>query len=145
MFTKSFYMRSIVFVLTLLVFSHLLMSSSCSKTHNPEGDCAGVACTAMFAMVSVQVTDANGQPVALDDAYTVASKTGEKIKVEQPIGAGQYVVIDDSYRQKLMNRTDDFRFIGMKNGVIVVDQAYRISADCCHVSKVSGPEAVTIK
>jgi hypothetical protein len=101
-------------------------------------------CTAIFAMVSAHVVNTSGQPVTLDEAYTISTKTGEKIKLEQQMGNGMYNVMDDSYQKQLANRSDDFRFIGIKNGVKVVDEPYRISADCCHISKVSGKDTVMV-
>jgi hypothetical protein len=99
----------------------------------------------MFAMISVQVTDAAGAPVKLDEVYTVRTGNGAKITVEQNMGEGRYTVLDDSYQKELTNITDDFRFVGIINGIKVVDEPYTLGADCCHVRKENGKEIVIVK
>jgi hypothetical protein len=102
-------------------------------------------CTAMFAMISVQVTDTNGQPLILDEHYTLRVRTGEKVTPQQQLTAGTYVILDDSYQRSLVNQTEDFRFVGKKNGTTVINETYRLSADCCHVKKESGNATIVIK
>lgn len=103
-------------------------------------------CTMMFKSVSVQVTDANGAPVLLDEAYTVRTKTKEIIRPEhQGKQDGYYVVLSDSYQKKLENQKASFRFVGKKDGKEVVNQVFVIEADCCHINRLEGPENITLK
>jgi hypothetical protein len=99
----------------------------------------------MWVSIGVTVKNAAGQPVQLDDAYTMVSKTGQRIPLERRANEGQYTVLDDSYRKELENRQDEFKFVGMKNGAKVVEETYQISADCCHVKKVSGKDVVVVQ
>jgi hypothetical protein len=86
------------------------------------------------------------KPVVFDDAYTINVSSGETIHLEaNGAGVGHYTVLDDSYRKKLQNRTDRFQFVGIKNNQRIVEELYSISADCCHVSKVSGRTEVVLK
>lgn len=71
-------MRAII-VAAVIAVSPLFMYMSCrhSTTAN-NSDCDGVMCTQMFAMVTLQVRGSDGEPVKLDDSYTLRVKTGEK-------------------------------------------------------------------
>ena len=135
----------------LLLISGLSVLAACGTTAPAtqqaaaQQSCEGVICTRMFAMVGVEVRDAAGKPVQLDDAYTLVSKSGQRIPMEQQGTDGHYTVLNDSYQKQLQNRTDQFRFVGMKNGAKVVDEPYTISADCCHVKKVEGKEVVVLQ
>jgi hypothetical protein len=96
-------------------------------------------------MVTVQVVDAAGNPVKLDEAYSIRSGTNEKINSTQESGMNNsYVVLDDSYQKKLAQSTSTFRFIGIKNSKQVIDEPFVISADCCHIKKNSGPAKIVI-
>jgi hypothetical protein len=95
-------------------------------------------------MVMVQVVDAENQSVKLDEAYTIRKRNGEKITLSQDMTEGRYVVLDDSYKGRLENSKDDFQFVGVKDGKTVVDETFQISADCCHINKVSGKETVVV-
>lgn len=117
------------------------MSQSCNKNTKPCKE--NVICTELFAMVTVHVTDKNGQDVILNDAYTIRKSTNEEIRMEQSMPNGSYIVLDDSYQKKLSNSADTFIFIGIKNKAEVVNLSYIITADCCHISKASGENEVT--
>lgn len=140
-------MRNILRLVLVTVVSSSLMSASCSRKMEPlpQKLCEGVMCTAMFTMITVSIADSNGQPVALDNYYTLRPRTGEKITSQQTLGNGSYVVLDDSYQKNLVNQSEDFRFVGIKNGLRVVDEPYRLSADCCHVKKENGRATVVAK
>jgi hypothetical protein len=99
----------------------------------------------MFAMITVQLTDTAGEPVKLDEVYTLRTGNGAKISFEQNTTGGRYTVLDDSYQKELSNITDDFRLVGIRNGVKVVDESYTLGADCCHVRKESGRDSIIVK
>ncbi len=129
-------------ILLMLVFlSPFFMASTCNK---PEKDaCVDVACTMMFAMVTVQVQEQDGSPVVLDEVYTVRKSSNETIKPQQQSAeGGHYVVLDDSYVGSLKQSVDSFTFVGMKNGQRVVEEPYVLGADCCHVRRESGKEVI---
>lgn len=122
----------------------LLLAASCQTTK--KAACApDVMCTMIFKSVTVHVLDGSGRPMLLDDAYTINVNTGETIKLEGTSTAGYYTVLDDSYQKKLQNKTAQFQFIGKKNGVRIVEETYRISADCCHIDKQSGKDEIIVK
>jgi hypothetical protein len=131
-------MQKIVLAAALLLMTPFLMASSCNK----DKSCRQAICTAIFASVMVKVETSQGVPVQLDEVYTIRKSTGEKITPSQTMAEGRYSVLDDSYKDRMANRTDEFRFIGKKGGQIVVDETYIISADCCHVKKETGKDTI---
>jgi hypothetical protein len=137
---KSNAMRSLL----LLIAAIICMSSSCEKKDD-KGKCDEVPCTQIFMMTMVDVKDNSGAKVVLDDHYTLRVSNGEKIRAtDQGNPDGGYVVLDDNYQSKLANKKEEFRFIGIKNGVEVVNEVYVFSADCCHIEKVSGKTEIVI-
>lgn len=137
---KSNAMRSLL----LLIAAIICMSTSCEKKEDKD-KCAEVACTQIFMMTMVDVKDNSGAKVVLDDHYTLRVSNNEKIRaVDQGNPDGGYVVLDDNYQSKLANKKEEFRFIGIKNGAEVVNEAYVFSADCCHIEKVSGKTEIVI-
>lgn len=130
---------------TILLVCLLGIGGSSCNTTKKAACPPDIMCTMIFKSVSVKVTDAAGKAVKLDEAYTIHTKTKEVIRMEQHSDAGYYVVLDDSYRKKIQNTTADFRFIGKKSGVQVIDALYTIGADCCHISRQSGPDTVVVR
>lgn len=136
-------MKRIAIIAAAIALGLLTQSTSCRKTGTTE--CGDIACTMMFAMITVEVKDNMGRPVKLDEYYTLRDKTGEKL-VMQALAAdsGQYTVIDDSYINTLKNKSEQFRFVGKKNGVEVINEPYEVEGDCCHVSRKSGKTSITL-
>ena len=137
-------MKTVITSILLIALAPLFMYTSCNKGHDHNArNCDDVICTMMFAAVSTEVQDANGNKVTLDEAYTIRTSTGEKITYKN--SEGYYTVLDESYLKQLQNATDKFQFVGIKDGVKLVDEVFTISADCCHVSKVEGKNIITIR
>jgi hypothetical protein len=143
-------MRTTFFALAIFVAAPIFMNASCQKavSNNNGGNTdrcnPNVACTMIFAMVTTQVIDGNGDAVRLDDYYTLRTSTGEKIKSQETM-EGYYTILDDSYLNKLKQSSDKFQFVGMKNGKQVVNETYTITADCCHVQKKEGRPTIVAK
>lgn len=97
-----------------------------------------VACTMEFRFVTIKVS---GEP--LTDYYTVRLSTSDTIRTKHPDSTidKAYVVLSDNYQKKLENREDTFRFIG-KRASGDVQEDFVISADRCHISKVSGKSEI---
>lgn len=124
-----------------------LLLSACNPKESiiPANNCSDVFCTAIFASVSINVEDKNGNAVELHDFYTVNRSTNDTIRSSVPSwNKGTYTVVDDGYTSKMFNKTYDFSFIGIVNNQVVINEPFSISADCCHVSKVSGKESIII-
>ncbi len=125
-------MKSGLQLSVFIIFFSVLIFLSCK--HKDD-----VACTSMFASVSIEV---NGG--ILDSCFTVRNATGDTIRFTNGPFQNSYTVLDDNYQQMLENRQEEFKFTGFKSGNKVVDESFVISADKCHISKVSGKNSVTI-
>lgn len=122
----------------------ILSASDCSRNGGKSNPCDGVMCTMQFAMVNVTVRDATGNPARLDSAVTIGAN-GKVIPTSPHMGEGVYTIVDDGYKSSLALRTEDVRFKGYLAGRQVLDEAYTITADCCHVSKKSGPAELVLR
>ena len=99
----------------------------------------------LFKMITVHITDGQQQPVQLDEAYTLRLSSGEKIRFDKNPVSGHYTVLDDSYQKRLQNTATDFKFVGYRHGKVVVEQAFRIGADCCHINLVTGATDLVVQ
>lgn len=125
----------------ILVLAFPFMAMQCKK----KTDCSGAICTEMFAAVNVTVTDKNGYNIDLQDYYTINIATGDTLMHNNSTWPeGAYTVLDDSYVSKMYNKKLQFRFVGILNNTIVVDEPYTIAADCCHISKEAGKDTIVI-
>ena len=116
---------------------------NCKRKTISTDPCANVACTALFGMINIKVTNSSGTNVVLDDNYTIRTDNNDTIRSSQQVFIdSSYTVLDDNYLVKMRNSSHNFRFIGIKNGKKVVDEAFVISADCCHITKQSGQSPV---
>jgi hypothetical protein len=119
--------------ISILFVSLLLLSGGCQK-----------ACDDYFAMVTVAIEDAEGNPVTLDDAYTIRLSNGDTIRGSEMYAVNIYEVVNDNLQSALKGKKEDFRFVGILDNAIVIDEIYRITADKCHISKLSGPEKIVL-
>ena len=111
-----------------------------------DKDCKDVACTAIFKMITVTVIDSTQQKIQLDRYYTIKTSNNDTLDyTATTIEKGVFVVVDDNQSKSLQNTQDDFRFIGILNNTIVVDEPYVIGADCCHIDLISGSTEVTLQ
>src|SRR5690606_14218954 len=117
------------------------------KSNNNKNNCADSVCTLMLAQVSVKVVDVNKNTFLLDEYYTVAQHNNDTLRppTDASLYDSSYVVLDDGYVSKMYNKTYDFRFIGISNNKVVVDEPFTISADCCHINKVSGKSEIVVQ
>lgn len=109
--------------------------SSCYKDSPNE-----IACTEEFRMISIKVIGDS-----LSDFYTLRTSTNDTIRSENFFPeANWYPVVDDNFSSKLKNSQETFVFIGKINDSVVVRENFVISADECHINKVSGVEEVEL-
>jgi len=123
----------------------LLLTLTACQTTKKIACPPDVICTRIFKSVIVKIVDTTTRPIQLDEAYTINVSTGETIHYENTGEVGYYTVLDDSYQKKMPNSTLRFQFVGMKNGERLVQEDYRITADCCHIDKLGGRDSVVIK
>lgn len=111
----------------------LIISFSCKPSEKDT------ICTAMFATVSIEITGST-----LDSHYTIRTATGDTLHFQDVLLQNTYTVLDDNYQPVLEGKTETFRFEGIKSGNKVVSEDFVISADLCHISKVSGKNSINI-
>lgn len=131
-------MRSVTLLRLLLVL--FVFCTSCQNKNND------VICTASFASFNVYVADSTGRQAVLDSTITL-TPSGQRLVITEirDTSFHSYTIVDDGYQRQLANRTEVLRFLAYKAGLRVVDTPYTISADDCHVSKVSGPDSIRLK
>jgi hypothetical protein len=125
-------------LLLSLMLGSMVALSSCYKCEDKE------LCTEEFRRINIFLDNSTQVPVSLDEAYTLRIDKPEKLIFDQSCTDGTYIVLDDSYQASLENNEADFRFIGIKNNQVVVDQTFKIAADKCHIFKKSGPDSVLL-
>ena len=127
-----FFMQKFSIHFLLFVGFIMLLTLSCHRDKE-------VVCTALFARVSIEV---NGS--SLNDFYTLRMNTSDTLRFPDGHFQNTYTVLDDNYQKVLENKSENFKFIGIISGIKVVDENFVISADKCHISKISGKNFVTI-
>lgn len=139
----------------LLFFLTTLLFSNCKKDLflNSRDPCicyGEINCTTVYISVGAIIKNQNGQPIGLDDYYTIKVSTGEKINLKSVefdslrSVAGKYPILVDGQKSITEKCGTDFEFIGIKNGIEIVKQKYSIGHDCCHVKILSGDPNITI-
>lgn len=126
--------------LVFLLITILLIS--CDK-QNSSNECADAICTEDFRIFNVKVVDTNDKKIVLKSFMTLNIPTADTITFSMNDDT-TYTVLDDSYREKIYNQTVDFRFYGTTQNGDEFNQPYSFTADCCHVSKVSGTETIIV-
>jgi hypothetical protein len=125
----------------LIPFLGLLLLSRCQC--KPDS-CAQSICTADFRSIAVHLTDTAGQAFTPD-----AVETWLEGKLLQRSTSGNwdssYTIADDGHLTQLqLNVNRDVQVKVIKGGVTRMEQAYILFADCCHVSKKSGPDTLVV-
>lgn len=130
-----------LFIILFLAFSTL----ACKKDRD---QCpTNMACTMEYRMITVDVKDSLGNPVALDyyEVYVQGSLIPLNLIDNPSWQAGTYVIIADD-KMNILDRYEPttLRFDGYLETELVVREHYVVTHDCCHVVLHSGPTEVVI-
>jgi hypothetical protein len=112
-----------------------------------DGAMGGGACTAVFASIPVTLIDGAGQPVEHATVTAVLVRTGQTLT---PTGLllnipGTYTLVDDGSTGVIRQSGDPVQAHVTKGTQSqTVDYVFSVP-DGCHVSKVSGPDTVTLQ
>lgn len=126
-----------------------LLTASLSGCYLAPGySCDKLECTAIFAMVTVTVVDANDQPVDGLATVTTYTPTETVVRTSQPLGNGVYVVVDDNVFADLQfiagdNHPFHFEVMG-PNGPAAADFVVEAGDCVCHVAKLMGPDTLVL-
>ncbi|MFD2147259.1 hypothetical protein [Mucilaginibacter antarcticus] len=131
------------------LFALLLIVSllGCEKKQEKVGGCGTGLCTLSFAILQVNYTDKDGNPVAVQNFTAVNQRTQQSVlptNQHDLVVKGQYAITDDGAKDKFSNDGDE----------VVVSATYaptgqtktatfKISGGCnCHIEKLSGPQTI---
>jgi len=135
-------------ILLKSIFVASILSLLQCKKETTKGNCALVMCTMEFRMLTVTIKDKAGNFYKADKVETY-TPTGKMIFSQSSpsfLPDSSYVVIDDNNMKDLtknVHTTLDFKIY--KAGAVVKIVKYVVTADCCHISKVSGPDQIVIE
>lgn len=115
--------------------------------HKKEiSDCRNRICTTESRSIVFTFTDKSGTGVAVKDYSVVNMRTGESVKRNVSglsLAPGTYIVLDDSYVNKLSAEGDDIKISGKleatgqtKSTIMKVAGG----ACACHIQKISGAD-----
>jgi hypothetical protein len=81
----------------------------------------------------------------LDTFYTIREVNGDTISSGNNESDGSaYWVLDDRMNETLKGKTENFRFQGIINSEVVVDELFMFRGGPCHLEKVFGKKEVNI-
>ncbi len=107
-----------------------------------------VACTMMFAMIGVRVTDSALRPVSDVDVTVTRKRTGEKRTLTQSSAPerGFYTIADDSMREDLTAAGEVFEVVARSGAKrATANLTIGLTEGRCHVTKLAGPETLVLQ
>lgn len=143
---KQFISIKLLFFLLVVVVMSCKDKNSVIKEEESE-----VLCDLVWTSIALRISNQHGEPVRLDDYYTIKTSTGDKISLKTFAGdsilkaSGRYLILSDSQKNMTVQDGVNFEFYGFKNGQEVVRKTYKIGHDRCHVQLISGPSTLTIE
>ena len=126
----------------------VLLFSACRENQQKPG-CAIQVCTDIFATITIKFLDKDGNQITVNNYTAVDQRTNVVLHDNKILVPGAYPpyydLADDSDLKKLSTEGDDILITGTdpvtgqtKTAVV------KIAGGCtCHVTKVSGPDAIT--
>lgn len=137
---KKGYINSFVFI----GLSLCIMLSSCEEKQ--KQDCSVVSCTEEIKPIYITIKDKEGRPVNLDDYYTFIDSRNrfQAFQITYENRPGQYPIVTDEQYDQLSFESEVMIFVGVKDGVNVVEHQVELAKDCCHVKLISGETEIVI-
>ncbi|MEP2278749.1 hypothetical protein [Maribacter sp.] len=135
-----------------VVFSIFLVACNDKGNTTEQQDCSNTICTLNFVTITVSVKDALGEPIALDSYEVIDTETGKNLAADFNGDEYQYLkeqgiypIISDANRVQYQNSTATLTFKGSIANEEVINEAYEVAADCCHVSLITGKTAIVLE
>jgi hypothetical protein len=133
--------KKIAIILSSVTIIMISCATQCNRT-NPSEECKNVACTMDFRMITPNIIDTSGA-IIIQKTETVLNGNIILVQDSSTTYNQYYSVIDDSNMKDLVFREESEVFFRIySNGAIIKEVSYIVTKDCCHVSKVSGPEQI---
>lgn len=129
----------------------IILSLSCIFLSSCQEE--AVVCTMEWRAYTVTIKDENGNPVILDDYYTMNKATGEIVRFQDNISyldslqksQGIYLIISDGQKHWARYGYFEFLFNGFIGDSLVINEEYFIDADVCHIGDLKGNLEIIIK
>lgn len=139
-------MQKLVFYISLF----FLTVAGCTNDVE-KSDCSGIACTLDFRSFNVTLTDADNNPVPLDQ-FTVTDITNNEDltadlnsdQFEQARDTGIYPLYGDQFAQVHQNIVIEIVFKGFINNNEIISAQFTAGADCCHAEIISGDVEIIV-
>ncbi|WP_415830520.1 hypothetical protein [Gillisia limnaea] len=127
----------------------MLLFQSCIKGDDVN-ECPGI-CSEEFRNITVEIKDAEGNPVALDSYRVINTVNGNELSTEINDSEFQYFrengiypIFSDLYSEEFRQQEITINFKGYIDEVEVISSNYEVGADCCHVYYISGERELQI-
>ena len=113
-----------------------------------DGFLGPCACTLEFRFFTATVVDGGGAPVLDATVAVTRVRDGFSYDVDQGqgiSGGGRYIILDDGFKGEVAEGGEAVRVVVSKDGASVTGDYVFASDDCdCHISKISGPDTLTL-
>jgi hypothetical protein len=131
------------------IFSLIILSASLLDCDSDvKSDCGLTLCTMEYRMIMVSVKrSSDNSPVVLSDFKVFRVSDNKDItKTDNNLtdNLGFYPLVNDSDTDWLRNKNVEIEFQGYLNNSLQITRRFIVTADCCHVSLVSGESTVFI-
>jgi hypothetical protein len=125
------------------VIGFILLSVLAFQCENDnKSDCKNAICTMEFRGISVLIKHSTDSSAVLLTSYKVIRVSDNvDITINDNIlddNRGYYPLVNDNYVTMLSNRDVEIEFQGYIGNILSIKTRFIVTADCCHVSLVSG-------
>ncbi|MCE7990696.1 MAG: hypothetical protein HEP71_01895 [Roseivirga sp.] len=120
----------------------ILIIQGCAEDSQPLECRADIGCTEVFVTFTYAPSDNQGNAIILDSYYSQNMDNGQTYTFtgqDSQFTKGLYTVLTDAQLGEIKANGTNIRFIGTKDGAIVVEQDFLIGHDCCHIVPLQGP------
>lgn len=119
----------------------LLIQSCGEQSPQPEICAPNLLCTEelRFLTFSPQLHD---EPLIFDNYYVRNTDNGniyDENSLDQLLEEGTYVIASDLIKDELKKSGTTLRFVGAKDGQVMLEQDFVVGHDCCHILPLEGP------
>jgi hypothetical protein len=113
-----------------------------------KSDCTNLLCTDEFRSISVLIKHVSDSSVVVLTNYKVIRVSDNKDISHGnsiiPENYGYYLLVDDTDRDMLRNSNVEIEFQGYIDNTLLIKRHFVVTADCCHISLVSGETVIYI-
>jgi hypothetical protein len=113
-----------------------------------KSDCTNVFCTDEFRTIGVSIKHVSDSSAVILTTYKVIRVSDNKDispgNSIVPVNYGYYLLVDDTEVGMLRNSNVEIEFQGYINSTLLIKKRFVVTADCCHISLVSGETVIYI-